>query len=86
MDFEDVKQAVEKEMDEPGSLLGYRALHKIICEMLEIKVQKNVYDVIADVNPQVFKTKVVWGSRNSQKRKKDLLPVLEACSKSFLRL
>ena len=86
MDFEDVKQAVEKEMDEPEVYLAIVPFHKIICEMLEIKVQRNVYDAIADVNPQVFKTKVVWGSRNSQKRKKDLLPVLEVCSKSFLRV
>ena len=33
IDVEDVKRAVVKEMDGPGRLLGYRALHKKIREL-----------------------------------------------------
>ena len=40
-------------MDGPGSLLGYRALHKKICEVHGLSVPRNlVYAVMTEVNPQ----------------------------------
>ena len=53
IDVEDVKRAVVKEMDGPGRLLGYRALHKKISELHGLNVPRNlVYNVMADVNPK----------------------------------
>ncbi len=53
-DINDVTRAVEKEMNGPGRFLGYRALHKKIREVHTLNVPRNVvYDVMADVNPQV---------------------------------
>ena len=53
IDVEDVKRAVVKEMDGPGRLLGYRALHKKIRELHGLNVPRNlVYNVMADVNPK----------------------------------
>ena len=50
---DDVTRAVEKEMNGPGQLLGYRALHKKIREVHALNVPRNVvYDVLTDVNPQ----------------------------------
>ena len=52
-DLDEVKGAVEKEMKGPGSLLGYRSLHKKVREVHGINVPRNVvYDVMADVNPE----------------------------------
>ena len=51
--MEDVKRAVVKEMDGPGRLLGYRALHNKIRELHGLNVPRNlVYNVMADVNPK----------------------------------
>ena len=52
-DLDEVKGAVEREMKGPGSLLGYRSLHKKVREVHGINVPRNVvYDVMADVNPE----------------------------------
>ena len=53
VDLDEVKGAVEREMKGPGSLLGYRSLHKKGQEVHGINVPRNVvYDVMADVNPE----------------------------------
>ena len=53
VDLDEVKGAVEREMKGPGSLLGYRSLHKKVREVHGINVPRNVvYDVMADVNPE----------------------------------
>ena len=53
VDLDEVKGAVEREMKGPGSLLGYRSLHKKVREVQGINVPRNVvYDVMADVNPE----------------------------------
>ena len=53
VDLDEVKGAVEKEMKSPGSLLGYRSLHKKVREVHGPNVPRNlVYDVMADVNPE----------------------------------
>ena len=40
IDVEDVKRAVVKEMDGPGRLLGYRALHKKIRELHGLRIPR----------------------------------------------
>jgi len=48
-----VKEAVKKEMKEPGRLLGYLSLHKKFGEVHGLNIPRNlVYDVMADVNPE----------------------------------
>jgi len=53
IDIDDVREAVAKEMDGPGSLLGYRALHKKIREVHGLSVPRNlVYAVMTEINPK----------------------------------
>ena len=53
VDIDDAREAVAKEMDGPGSLLGYRALHKKIREVHGLSVPRNlVYALMTEVNPQ----------------------------------
>ena len=53
IDVADVKQAVEKEMEGPWRLLGYRAMHKKVHEVHGLNVARClVYNVMADVNPE----------------------------------
>ena len=48
---EDVEAAVRKELDGPGRLLGYRALHKVIREKHELAVPRQlVYDVMTNID------------------------------------
>lgn len=50
VDIDEVREAVEKEMNGPGRLLGYRSLHKKLQEVHGLRVPRNlVYDVMADV-------------------------------------
>ena len=59
IDVEDVKRAVVKEMDGPGRLLGYHALHK-----------KNlVYNVMADVSPKGLEERGGVGQPKRARRK-----------------
>ena len=53
VDIDDVREAVEEEMNGPGSLLGYRALHQKIREVHGLSVPRNlVYAMMTEVNPQ----------------------------------
>jgi hypothetical protein len=52
---EDVETAVREELDGPGQLLGYRALHKVIREKHELAVPRQlVYDVMTNVDPEAL--------------------------------
>ena len=42
LDTDDVREAVEKEINGPGSLLGYRALHQKIREVHGLSVPRNL--------------------------------------------
>ena len=47
---DDVREAVKKEIEGPGKLLGYRAMHKKIRQEHNLLVTRDaVYDVMADV-------------------------------------
>ena len=53
VDIDNVREAFEKEMNGPGSLLGYRALHQKIREVHGLSVPTNlVYAMMTEVNPQ----------------------------------
>jgi hypothetical protein len=68
--IDDVTHAVEKEMNGPGRLLGYRALHKKIREVHTLNVPRNVvYDVMTDVNPQGLQDRGGVGQPKRQRRK-----------------
>lgn len=70
IDVKDVKRAVVKEMDGPGRLLGYRALHKKIRELHGLNVPRNlVYNVMADVNPKGLEERGGVGQPKRARRK-----------------
>ena len=53
--MEAVETAVRQELDGPGKLLGYRALHKVIREKHELAVPRQlVYDVMTNVDPEAL--------------------------------
>ena len=70
MDIDDVCQAVEEEMNGPGSLLGYRALHQKIREVHGLSVPRNlVYAMMAEVNPQGLEERGGVGKPKRPQRK-----------------
>ena len=53
----------------PGSLLGYRSLHKKVREVHRLKVPRNlVYDVMADVYPKGLEERGGVGTPKRPKR------------------
>ena len=61
MDIEDVKEAVRREMDGPGQLLGYRSMQQKVREIHGLNVPRDVvYAVMKEVSPKDFKLKEVW--------------------------
>ena len=53
-----MREAVRKEIEGPGKLLGYRAMHKKIRQEHNLLVSRDaVYDVMADVNPEGLKAR-----------------------------
>ena len=52
VDIDDVREAFEEEMNGPGSLVGYRALHQKIREVYGLSVPRSlVYAMMTEVNP-----------------------------------
>jgi transposase len=53
VDVAQVEDAVRKEMDGPGRLLIYQAMHKKVREIHKLNVPRNlVYDVMTEINPE----------------------------------
>lgn len=51
-DLNTIREAVSEEMNGPGRLLGYRALHKKLREIHNLNVPRNiVYAMMQDVDP-----------------------------------
>ena len=72
VDIDDVhvREAVEEEMNGPGSLLGYRALHQKIREVHGLSVPRNlVYAMMAEVNPQGLEERGGVGKPKRPRRK-----------------
>ena len=69
VDLEDIEVAVRKEMEGPGSHLGYHALHKKIREVHKLNVSREiVYAVMTDVNPDGLKARGNVGIPKRPKR------------------
>ena len=69
-----VKDAVKKELERPGRLLGYTALHKKIREVHGLNVRRRlVYDVLTDVNPKGIEERGAVGKRKTTKNKSILI-------------
>ena len=66
----DVQAAVREEMNGPGSLLGYRALHKKIREVHGLKVPRTlVHDIMYEVDPIGLKRRGNVGKQKRPQRK-----------------
>ena len=82
VDVEEVERVVRQEMEGPGRLLGYRALHKKVREIHELKVPRNlVYDVMYEVNPQGLEER---GGVGQQKRPRRTATFISSVSKLIL--
>lgn len=54
-DIKTVESAVKEELEGPGRLLGYRAMHRKVREQHQLAVPRNlVYDVMEMVDPEGF--------------------------------
>ena len=68
-----VEEAVREEMDGPGRLLGYRALHKKVREVHGLKVPRNlVYAMIENVDSSGLGKEEELGNQSDQLEQKDL--------------
>ena len=71
VDVAQVEEAVRKEMDGPGRLLGYRAMHKKVREIHKLDVPRQlVYDVMTEIDPEGLKARGNVGRPKRPKRNK----------------
>ena len=64
-----VEEAVAKEIDGPGKLLGYRAMQKKLQQEHELNVPRDlVYAVMQEVDPEGLETR--GGVGNARQKKK----------------
>ena len=60
-----MSDAVQKELEGPGKLLGYRAMNQKLRTEHNVKVPRHlVYNVMAELDPEAL------GARNLQRKKK----------------
>ena len=53
--MDEVEEALKKELEGPGKLIGYRALHKKLRQVHELSVPRDlVYDVMYNVDPDAL--------------------------------
>ena len=82
VDVEEVERVVRQEMEGPGRLLGYRALHKKVREIHGLNVPRNlVYDVMYEVNPQGLEER---GGVGQPKRPRRTATFISSVSKYIL--
>ena len=68
MTVENTKRAVEQELDGPGILLGYRAMHQKVRQIYDLKVPRDlVYNVLFDLAPEELENR---RPGNKKKKKK----------------
>ena len=66
---EDVVDAVQKELDGPGALLGYRAMHKKIRQEHNLKVPRDaVYTVMTHLDEEGLKTRGGVGKKKHERK------------------
>ena len=69
VDVAEVEEAVRKEMDGPGRLLGYRAMHRKVREIHKLNVPRSlVYNVMTEINPEGLGAKGNVGKPRRHKR------------------
>ena len=69
VEVDEVKQAVEKELERPGKLLGYRAMHKKIrLEHGRNVTRDQVYDVMTELDPQGLEARGNVGAKRQRKK------------------
>ena len=67
---EDVKEAVRKELEGPGKLLGYRSMHKKIRQKYDLLVTRDqVYDVMSDLDPDGLAARGGVGAKKARRKK-----------------
>ena len=65
----EVERAVHEEIDGPGQLLGYRAMHKKLREQHQFAVPRNLmYDMMTLVDPDGLERRRNVGKKNMLKR------------------
>ena len=71
VDINELKDVVKTEMEGPGNLLGYRALHKKIREVHGLNVPRDlVYAMMKEVNPEGLKQRGGVGKPKKARRDK----------------
>ena len=66
---EEVKDAVKKELEGPGKLLGYRAMHKKIRQEHNLHVTRDaVYNVMYDLDPEGLAARGGIGAKKKRKK------------------
>eukprot|EP00112_Aurelia_sp_Birch-Aquarium-sp1_P026060 Seg90.12 transcript_id=Seg90.12/GoldUCD/mRNA.D3Y31 product="hypothetical protein" protein_id=Seg90.12/GoldUCD/D3Y31 len=67
--LKEVEEAVRVELNGPGKLLGYRALHKKIREVHQLKVPRDVvYAMMEEVDPTGLQERAVVGKAKRHRR------------------
>ena len=65
---EDVKKAIQEEMEGPGQYLGYRAMQRKVGEQHKLAVPRNlVYDVMSMVDPEGMTRRGNIGQKKRQR-------------------
>ena len=65
---EDVKKAIQEEMEGPGQYLGYRAMQRKVREQHKLAVPRNlVYDVMSMVDPEGMTRRGNVGQKKRQR-------------------
>ena len=80
-DIDVVTDAVSKELEGPGQLLGYRAVHKKVREQHNLAVPRNlVYDVMGVVDPEGLERR---GNIGKKKRRRGATGTFTSLVKKF---
>ena len=80
-DIEDVKEAVRRDMDGPGQLLGYRSMQQKVRELHGLNVPRDVvYPVMKEVSPEGLQGR---GGVGKAKRHRKTNPFVTGVSKHF---
>ena len=67
---DEVKEAVKKELEGPGKLLGYRGMHKKIRQKYDMLVTRDqVYDVMYDLDPEGLAARGGVGAKKVRRKK-----------------
>ena len=69
VEVEEVKDAVQKELEGPGKLLGYRAMHRKIRQKYNLFTTRDkVYDVMSELDPDGLAARGGVGGKRAKKK------------------